>query len=77
VLSSKAQGGERQTGPRVGFGAVVPAQFLQALFEFLGHLVLHFLRRSARPGGDDGHDLDGEGGIFGAAQLEESDHAGQ
>ncbi|MNL21651.1 hypothetical protein D3C87_1429530 [compost metagenome] len=71
------QGRECQAGPRVGLCAVVVAQLLQALLELLGDLVLHLLRRGAGPGRDDGHHLDGKGGIFRAAQLEECDQPRQ
>ena len=48
------------TAPRPDYGSFQP----------LGDLVLHLLGGSARPGGDDGHLLDGEGRILGAAQIE-------
>lgn len=71
------QGGEGQPRACIGFAAVVPAQFLQALLDLLGDLILHFLGGGARPGGDDGHDLDGEGRVFGTPQLEEGDETRQ
>src|SRR2546427_12171276 len=49
----QGQRGEGQPRPDEGFGAVIPAQLLQALFQLLCHLVLHFLRGGARPGRDD------------------------
>ncbi|MNN28462.1 hypothetical protein D3C81_1420340 [compost metagenome] len=72
----QCQRGEGQPWPRVGFAAVIPAKLLQALFQLLGDLVLHFRRRGARPGRHDGHDFDGERGILCAAKLEERDDAG-
>ncbi len=65
--------GQARTG--IGLRAVVPAQFLHALFQTFRHLVLHFLRGGARPGRDDGHGLDREGGILRPAKLEEGDDA--
>ncbi|MCY1220011.1 hypothetical protein D9M72_320100 [compost metagenome] len=69
--------GERQARSRVGFRAVIPAQFLHALLQPFHHLVLHLLRRRSRPGRDDGHGFHREGGIFRPAQLEEGDNACQ
>ena len=66
-----------QAGTGEGLDAVVPAQFLHALFQRLGDEILHLLRRGAGPGGRDGQHLDGEGRIFGAAELEEGVAAGQ
>ncbi|MCY1408998.1 hypothetical protein D9M71_243320 [compost metagenome] len=59
-----------------GFHPVVQVQFLQALFQTVGHLLLHFPRGGARPGGGDGHGLDREGRVLGTAQLAEGDGAG-
>ena len=67
--------GERQTRAHKGFRALVPTQLLQALFQFLGDLVLHLAGRGTGPGRDDGHHLDGEGRIFRAAELQERNHA--
>ncbi|MCY1409110.1 hypothetical protein D9M71_244480 [compost metagenome] len=56
---------------------VVEVQFLQALFQAVGHLLLHFPGRGAGPGGGDGHDLDGEGRVFGTAQFAEGEDTGK
>jgi len=64
---AQGQRRERKARPRESLGAIIPAQFLQPLFERLRDLVLHFLRRSAGPGSHDCHLLDGEARIFGAA----------
>jgi len=56
---------------------IVPAQLLNALFERLGDEVLHLLRRGSRPSRGHGEDLDGEGRIFGAPQIEEGEGAGE
>src|SRR5215510_6081440 len=68
---------ECQARPRKGIDMIVPAQLLNALFERLGDEVLHLLRRRARPSGRYGKDLDSEEGIFGAAQIEEGEGAGE
>ncbi|MNT09071.1 hypothetical protein D3C72_1438380 [compost metagenome] len=73
----QGQCGEGQAGRGVGLGPFIPAQLLQALFDLLGHLVLHFARAGAGPGGDDGHHLDRERRVFRAPQLEERQQAGQ
>ncbi|MNF80267.1 hypothetical protein D3C84_625040 [compost metagenome] len=59
-----------------GFHPVVEIQLLQALLQAVCHLFLHLPRGSAGPGSGDGHGLDREGGVFGAAQLAEGDGAG-
>ncbi len=73
----QGQGGEGQARSCVGLGTVVPAQFLQPLFDLLSDLVLHFLGRGAGPSGDDGHHFDREGGIFCPPQFEEGNEPGQ
>ncbi len=60
-----------------GFHPVVIIQLLQTLLQPVGDLLLHLARGRARPDGGDGHHLDGEGGVFGAAQLAERKRPGQ
>ena len=69
------QRGERETGAREGFSAVVPAQFLQPLFERFRDLVLHFFRSGAWPARHHGHGLDREARIFSAPKAEKRDYA--
>ncbi|MCY1405577.1 hypothetical protein D9M71_208210 [compost metagenome] len=66
----QAQRREGQARSGVGFAAVVPAQLLQAFFDLLGDLVLHLLRRSARPRRDDRQLLDRKRRVFRTPQLE-------
>ncbi|MNQ75406.1 hypothetical protein D3C85_902020 [compost metagenome] len=73
----QGQSREGQAGARVGLAAVVPAQFLQALFDLFGDLVLHLLGGGAGPGGNDGHHLDRERRVFRPPQLEERHEPGQ
>ncbi|RMU85345.1 hypothetical protein ALP22_05585 [Pseudomonas coronafaciens pv. porri] len=65
------QGGERQAGACVGFRAVIPTQFLKALFYFFCHLILHLLGGRSGPDGYHGHHLDRERRVFRASQFEE------
>src|SRR6185437_5978393 len=67
---------ERQPRSRERLSTVVPAQLLHPLLEGFGHEILHLRCRSAGPGGDDRHLLDGERRIFRASELEEGDDAG-
>jgi len=59
-----------------GLDAVVVIQLLQAFFQAVGDLLLHFLGSGAGPGGRDGHHLDGEGWVFGSPQFAERENAG-
>ncbi len=68
---------EGQARSCVGLGTVVPAQFLQPLFDLLGDLILHFLCRGTGPGSDDGHYFDRERGVFRSPQFEEGNDPGQ
>jgi hypothetical protein len=85
LVGDRAGGGvvpqeDRHQGqPRTGEGldTVVPAQFLHALFKRFGNEILHLLRRGAGPDGGHRQHLDREGRIFGAAELEEGEAAGQ
>ena len=60
-----------------GFHPIVVIQLLQTLLQPVGDLLLHLAGGRARPDGGDGHHLDGEGGVFGAAQLAERKRPGQ
>src|SRR5689334_16108699 len=75
-IVAQRQRGEGEARPGEGFSAVIPAQFLQPLFERLRDLVLHFLRSGAGPARHDRDGLDGEARIFSAAEAEESDDPG-
>ena len=55
---------------RIALDAVEIGQLLQLLLDLVGDLGLHLGRGGARPGDVDDHGLDGEGGIFGAAEIE-------
>ncbi|KWV89513.1 hypothetical protein PFLmoz3_00807 [Pseudomonas fluorescens] len=59
-----------------GLDAIVVVQFLQALFQAVGYLLLHLLGGGAGPGGGDGHDLDGKRRVFCAPQLAEREDPG-
>ncbi len=67
---------EGQAGTREGLRAVVPPQFLHALFQRFRDLVLHLLRRRPGPGRDNRHLLDRERRVFSAPQLQERQNAG-
>src|SRR5581483_1800499 len=67
---------EGQARTREGLRPVIPAQLLHPLFQRFGDQLLHFLGRGPRPGGDHGHLLDRERGVFCPAQSQESHDAG-
>ena len=58
---------ERQARSRKGLGSVIPAELLHPLLQPFGDQLFHFFCRRSRPGRDDGHLLDREGGVFRAA----------
>jgi hypothetical protein len=53
---------------------VHPGRLGQFLLDALGQLLFHLRRRGARPKRTHHHDLEGEVGVFGAAELEEGNH---
>ena len=67
VFERNLHRGEGRLG--VGRHFVEVRQFLQLLFDRVGDLRLHFGGSRTRPHGGDDHDLDGERGIFRAAQA--------
>ncbi|MNV25402.1 hypothetical protein D3C71_1164980 [compost metagenome] len=67
--------GESQAGAGEGFCAVVPAQFLHALFQGFCNLILHLLGRGARPRRNDRHLLDGERRVFSAPEFGKRENA--
>src|SRR5207244_4463889 len=58
-----------------GLYAIVVAQFLQALLQWLGNEVLHLLCRRSRPHRRNGKHLDREGRVFCASQFQEGKDA--
>lgn len=62
---------QRQARPGQCFHPVVPLQFLHPLFQRIGHQILHFLRRGARPDSGRRQGFDGECGVLGTAETEE------
>jgi hypothetical protein len=75
-IVAQTQRDERKPRPGEGLGTIIPAQLLQPLFERLGDLVLHFLGGRSRPARHHRDRLDGEARVFGAAEAEEGDYAG-
>ena len=76
-LVQERQGQKGQPRPREGLHPIIPAQFLEALFERLGDQILHLFGGRARPGCRHREHLDGECRILGAAELQEGKCAGR
>ena len=55
---------------RIAFDPVEIGKLLEFLLDLVGNLGLHLIGRGAWPGGAHHHGLDGEGGIFGASEIE-------
>ena len=66
----------RHAGTGIGFGTVIPFEFLQALFQRLRDLILDLLRGRTRPDGNRRHLLHGEGRIFRASQSKKGVNTG-
>jgi hypothetical protein len=75
VLERQSQ--KCQARPRETLDPVIPAQFLEALFQRFGDQVLHLFGRGARPDRRHRQHLDGESRILGAAELQEGKGSGR